>query len=124
MGKYLGLSAVLFACLSAPAARADESAMTAGDLQAICMGTDAETKAACRFYILGISQGIDIGLEMADGKVSGGRACVPADTSSSTLEMAVKMKLGEDLMMFPDDRKIDASGFVGAVLLKTFPCRK
>ena len=48
------------------------------------------------------------------------RAILPA----SAIELAVKMKLGEDLMVYPDDRKLDASGVVGAVLVSTFPCRK
>ncbi len=29
--------------------------MTVGDLQMICGGTDAESRAACRFYILGVT---------------------------------------------------------------------
>lgn len=110
--------------LGAVAVNADQPAMTAGDLQQICLGSDAESKAACRFYILGISQGIDMGLAIADGKTKGGRPCIPENTSGSTLELAVKMKMGQDLMVFPDDRKLDASGFVGAILISTFPCKK
>ena len=109
--------------MSASAFAAD-SAMTAGDLQQICLGSNAESKAACRFYILGITQGIDLGMNNADGKTRGGRPCVPENTSGLALELAVKMKMGEDLMVFPDDRKLDASGFVGAIIIKTFPCRK
>ena len=114
-----------FICLllvSASAVAAD-SAMTAGDLQEICLGPDAESKAACRFYILGIAQAIQTGLNIADGKTKAGRPCVPANTPDSALELAVKMKMGQDLMVFPDDRKLDASGFVGAIIVTTFPCR-
>jgi len=102
----------------------DEKAMTAGDLQEICIGSSAESKAACRFYLLGISQGISLGMSMADGKTQGGRLCIPEDLSSSAIELAVKMKMGQDLMVFPDDRKLDASGLVGAMLVSSFPCRK
>ncbi len=98
--------------------------MTAGDLQQICLRSDAESKSACRFYILGIAQGIDLGMNIADGKTQSDRLCVPAHTSGSVLELAVKIKMGQDLMVFPDDRKLDASGFVGAMLVTTFPCRK
>ena len=105
-------------------APAEETAMTAGDLQQICIGSSAESKAACRFYLLGITQGISMGMSIADGKTQGGRPCVPDDLSSSAIELAVKMKLGEDLMVYPDDRKLDASGVVGAILVSTFPCRK
>ncbi len=86
-------------------AAAEDKAMTAGDLQQICIDSSAESKAACRFYLLGITQGISMGMTIA-------------------IELAVKLKLGEDLMVFPDDRKLDASGVVGAILVSTFPCRK
>ena len=104
-------------------ASADE-AMTAGDLQEICIGSSAESKAACRFYLLGITQGISMGMGIADGKMEGGRPCIPENLSASAIELVVKIKMGQDLMVFPDDRKLDASGFVGAILVSTFPCRK
>src|SRR5438445_464409 len=104
--KTLVAAAALILMMAAQAmAITDQPAMTAGDLQQICLGSDAESKAACRFYILGISQGIDMGLSIADGKTKGGRPCIPANTSGSTLELAVKMKMGQDLMVFPDDRR-------------------
>jgi hypothetical protein len=65
-----------------------------------------------------------MGMVIADGKTQGGRPCVPDKLSASAIELAVKMKLGEDLMVFPDNRKLDASGFVGAILVSTFPCHK
>ena len=105
-------------------AAAEDKAMTAGDLQQICIDSSAESKAACRFYLLGIKQGISMGMSIADGKTQGGRPCVPDNLSASAIELAVKLKLGEDLMVFPDDRKLDASGVVGAILVSTFPCRK
>lgn len=98
--------------------------MTAGDLQQICIDSRAESKAGCRFYLLGITQGISMGMGIADGKTQMGRPCVPDNLSASAIELAVKMKLGEDLMVFPDDRKLDASGVVGAIFVSTFPCRK
>jgi Rap1a immunity proteins len=103
---------------------ADEKAMTAGDLQEICTDSSAESKAACRFYLLGITQGVSMGMNIADGKTEGGRPCIPENLSSFAIELAVKIKIGQDLMVFPDDRKLDASGVVGASLVSTFPCRK
>ena len=105
-------------------APAEETAMTAGDLQQICIGSSAESKAACQFYLLGITQGISMGMSIAEGKTQGGCPCVPENLSASAIELAIKIKMGQDLMVFPDDRKLDASGFVGAILVSTFPCRK
>lgn len=102
----------------------DEKVMTAGDLQEICIGSSAEAKAACRFYLLGITQGLSMGMSIADGKTDGGRPCIPENLSGSAIELAVKIKMGQDLMVFPDDRKLDASGFVSAMIVSTFPCRK
>jgi hypothetical protein len=105
-------------------APAEETAMTAGDFQQICIDSSAESKAVCRFYVFGITRGISLGMSIADGKTQGGRPCVPEDLSASSIELAIKMKLGEDLMVFPDDRKLDASGVIGAILVSTFPCHK
>lgn len=124
MKLLITLSAYICVLLISASTSAADNAMTAGELQQICLGSNAENKAACRFYILGIAQGIDLGMNIADGKTQGGRPCVPENTSGSALELAVKMRMGQDLMVFPEDRKLDASGFVGAIIIKTFPCRK
>jgi len=103
---------------------AADNPMTAGDLQEICLAADPESKAGCRFFILGMVQGIDVGMAVADGKTRGGRPCVPEDATASALELAVKMKMGQQLMVFPDDRKLYASGVVAAAIIATFPCKK
>jgi preprotein translocase subunit SecG len=113
------------AVLVSPVAAADSSgAMNGGDLQDICTSSSAEAKAACRFYILGVTQGITMGMSIADGKTHGGRPCIPDDTPGSALELAVKTKLGQDLMVYPEDKKLEASGLIGGILVSTFPCRK
>ena len=114
----------LFSLLIHFSSNAYAGAMTADDLQKICIGSDSQSKAACKFYILGIAQGLDLGMDIADGKTQGGRPCLPDNVSASALEMAVKIKMGQDLMVYPDDRKLDASGVVGASLIKTFQCKK
>jgi len=40
-------------CDQSKRAPAEETAMTAGDLQRICIGSSAESQAACRFYVFG-----------------------------------------------------------------------
>lgn len=98
--------------------------MTAGDLQQICSSQDRDLDAPCRFYIMGIVQGITIGLGMADGKVALGRPCIPDDLQDSKLETLVKAKLGANLMVNPGDKELPASSFVGAVIATTFQCIK
>ena len=96
--------------------------MTTGDLQDLCSGTDHVSKNACRIYILGITQGIAVGLQIADGKTKGGRPCVPASVSGDALEQKVTTKLGADLAASPANRELDASGFIASVLASAYPC--
>ncbi|HXW73388.1 MAG TPA: Rap1a/Tai family immunity protein [Steroidobacteraceae bacterium] len=101
-----------------------EPAMTAGDLQALCTGEDHVSENACRIYILGVTQGIAVGMHMAGGQVAGGAPCVPPGTSAEALEETVKSKLGQDLAKRPGDRNLEASGFIGSVLAAAYPCAK
>jgi hypothetical protein len=120
----LSCSTLVGTTQSKPFTAGDDNPMTAGDLEQICIGSSAEAKAACRFYLLGVTQGVHLGMSIAEGKTKGGRPCVPDNLSDASIELAVKTKLGSDLMVFPDDRKLEASGIVGAILVSTFPCRK
>jgi len=120
--KHIALTLIVFAPLVGAAPAAEENAMTAGDLHELCSGTDHVSKNACRVYILGITQGIAVGLQIADGKTNGGRPCVPESVSGDALEQKVKAKLGADLAASPPKRNLDASGFIAAVLASAYPC--
>lgn len=118
------MSALVLASAAATSALASDGAMNVGDLQTICTAPDSESRTACRIYILGITQGINLGLAIADGKTKARRPCIPDDVSSTALEFAVKKAIGEDLMFYPKDRSLDAAGFVGGAITKTFPCER
>ena len=119
---------ILLLCVLAVApsaiARAAQSTMTAGDLAGICSASDAESKAVCHAYILGVTEGVQLGMSIADGKTDGGRPCIPQNISGSVLDLAVKTKLGADLMVYPSDKRLDASGVIGGILVATFPCQR
>jgi hypothetical protein len=108
----------------APAANAAEEqpAMTAGDLEQLCTGTDHVSRNACRIYILGVTQGIAIGMRIGEGKTGNHRPCVPATISAEALEETVKKKLAGLGTIGERDR--DAAGFIGAVLGAAYPCAK
>jgi hypothetical protein len=118
------LVCVLVAFAVAHSHPANAKEMTAGDLQQICGSKNPDVDAPCRFYIMGIVQGITIGLDMADGKVAVGRPCIPDDLQDTKLETLVKAKLGADLMVNPEDKDLPAASFVGAVIGTTFRCSK
>ena len=49
--------------------------------------------------------------------------CVPVGLSSAAMELVVKMKMGEDLAVFPQDREMPAVSFVMGVIAHEFPCQ-
>src|SRR5579872_2968548 len=109
----LTLSMMLSGAPSANAAE-EQPAMTAGDLEQLCTGTDHVSRNACRIYILGVTQGISVGLRMGGGAARGGRPCVPSGVSAEELEATVKQRLAAPEAA-TDSR--DASGFIGEVLI-------
>jgi Rap1a immunity proteins len=102
---------------------APEPAMTADDLQQLCAGTDHVSRNVCRVYILGVTQGVTLGMRMAGGTIAGGRPCVPEGISAQALEQTLKAKLEQELAATPADRALDASAFVGRVLVAAYPCK-
>jgi hypothetical protein len=120
--RLIALTLIVFATLLDAASASEENAMTAGDLHELCSGTDHVSKNACRIYILGITQGIAVGLQIAEGKSSGGRPCVPQSVSGDALEQKVKAKLDADLAASPAKRDADASAFIANVLASSYPC--
>jgi hypothetical protein len=115
---------IVFCALCAHSAVAREPVLTASDLMDLCAGTDTTSKNVCRIYILGVTQGIALGLNIADGKTRSGRPCIPDNLSGEALEVRVKEKLREDLKASPADRSLDASSFVGRVIASVFTCAK
>ena len=109
--------------LAGPAAAGPETAViTAGDLQQLCLGTDTTSKNVCRVYILGVTQGITLGMNIAAGKMKGGRPCIPEALSGDALESSIKSKLGEHLARVPADRNLDASAFIATLMVAKYPC--
>lgn len=92
--------------------------MTAGDLAQLCSGSDHVSHNACRIYILGVTQGIAVGMRMA-GNSSGSRPCVPPAISAEDLEIALKKRLGA---LDSRAEQQDAAGFIGEALVAGFPC--
>jgi hypothetical protein len=116
----LMLTAVL-AAGAASSAAAEDAAMSTDDLQQLCSGTDHVSANACRIYILGVTQGVHVGLDLARN-ASHARPCVPAGMSAEALEKLIKKQLAERLAAVPADRDLDASRFIATVLARSFPC--
>ena len=124
--KYMACIFMLGTVLCYPAAAEQ---MKLADLYKLCTSSNEVDKIACRFYILGVFEGA----QMAGGMVldkpgfqeaKDKRFCVPEGLTSAAMELTVKMKMGEDLAVYPEDRDLPAVSFVTAVIFKQFPCQK
>jgi hypothetical protein len=125
--KYMACIFMLGTFLCSPAAAAQ---MKLGDLYKLCTSSNEGDKSACRFYILGVFEAAQMVGESVQDK-SGSfqeakdkRFCVPEGLTSAAMELAIKMKMGEDLAVYPEDRDMPAVSFVIAVIFKEFPCQK
>jgi Rap1a immunity proteins len=125
--KYL---ACIFLLGMAFCARASAAQMTLGDLHKMCTSSDEGDKTACTFYILGVFEGAQVGVgsvrEKSTGKFSETKDkafCIPEGLSSAAMELTVKMKMGADLAVYPDDQKMPAISFLFALLHQEFACK-
>jgi hypothetical protein len=109
--------------LVAAPARADE--MTAGDLQKICTASDDISKTECQYFIFGIAEGASLTSADPDAGTNK-KHCIkiPDELTANAVVLAVKLKMGQDLMVFPADLTLPAVSVVDAVLLDAFPCTK
>ena len=107
------------AALLLTAAAPEQPAMTAGDLAQLCNGADHVSVNACRIYILGVTQGIAVGIRMAAAKTPAARPCVPPGISAEELDASLKARLAA---LDSDSQQRDAAGFIGAALAAQFPC--
>lgn len=107
------------AALTLAAAAPGQPAMTAGDLAQLCSGSDHVSVNACRIYMLGVTQGIAVGIHMAAAPGPASRPCVPAGISAEELEASLKKELAA---LDADSAQRDAAGFLGAALAARFPC--
>jgi hypothetical protein len=128
--KHFACILILSATLYRPAVAAPKEAgqLILGDLYTMCTASDEVSKAACKFYILGVFEGAEMaGAAVVDRngrfqEAKDKRFCVPEGLSSSAMELTVKMKMGSDLAVYPDDHTMPAVSFITAVIASEYPC--
>jgi Rap1a immunity proteins len=116
--RFAMLLAVAF--LAPPMLR-QASQMKLSDLMDICTAGDDGSTSACRFYILGVTEGASIGAGVANDQ---SHFCIPEGVSSRDMVLTVKKAMPKDLAAFPQDKDMPAVSFVAAVMMRTFPCKK
>ena len=94
--------------------------MTVSNLWDICSRSDKDSKKACDYYILGVTEGINKAASFANDRKT---FCMPESVSLITLESLIKKTIEEDLMVYPADRDLAAVPFVLEATQKAYPCR-
>ena len=105
--------------LTISAANADQ--LTVADLYSFCTSKDVSVHNSCKFYILGIFEGVQVASGVLNDKT---HFCVPEQLSSSAMELVVRKDMGADLAVYPDDGKLPAASFVTGVIAKEFSCAR
>jgi len=105
--------------------------LTAEDLYSFCTSKDPMVNNACRFYVLGVVQGVGLGdgsTMDASGKQMIERKktifCIPDNMSQAQMVSLVRDMLGLDFKMYPEDKKLEASGMVAGIMHTKFPCQR
>jgi hypothetical protein len=106
--------------------------MTQGDLYTFCVATDETSQTACRFYVLGVVQGIEVGdssyMDSTTRRLVERKKtiyCLPdGGLSQSEMVAIVKGVLQSVLTAYPKDKELPAQAAVLAAMNRKFPCPK
>ena len=106
-------------CLAAPPVPPALNTVSAQDLAQFCSGSDHVSQNVCRIYILGVAQGVALGMGLRAGQP---RPCVPPELTAEALEARVKERLAQDLTAAPQGAAGDAARYVTRVLGELYRC--
>jgi hypothetical protein len=125
--RHLAFAALILGG-SGSATNADE--LLAGDLYSFCTSNDQAVINACRFYVLGVVQGVGLGdgttfdasrKQMVERKKT--IFCIPDNMSQAQMVNLVRDLLALEFKGYPEDRKLAAAGVVAGIMHTRFPCR-
>src|SRR6266852_5497740 len=122
------LTFLLMPCFTSMPLRADE--LTAGELLSFCTSTDQVTSTACRFYVLGVVQGVGIGdsayMDATPKLVEKKKTifCLPDNTPESQMVTIVTDSMIKVFAAYPNNKRLPATGAILAAMFQKFPCPK
>jgi hypothetical protein len=117
--------AVMLASWFVGTAQADQ--ILANDLYEFCQSRDTVAKQACRYFILGAIEGMELG---DGGRMVNGQMierpktvfCTPSPLPQATYVDIFVRRAGAIFQMYPQDRQLPAISLLMAILHKQFPC--
>jgi hypothetical protein len=111
-----------------PGSAKADGEMTAGELYSLCTSADQNAATACRFYVLGVVQGIELG----DAAYMGANRqlverkktilCLPENTPQAQMVSIVKEAMKSVLTAYPADKDLPATSSIMAAMNRKFPC--
>lgn len=119
-------SAALATLMVTVPARADQ--LPTSDLLDFCESKNPSTNSACRYFILGVVEGI----AAADGTVKRGNQfvegkktiiCMPDDVATESMVKEFKATMKGVAQLYPDDLKLPAISSVVAFMSRRYPCQ-
>jgi hypothetical protein len=132
LSKASTLCAALFLAASlAVSAPSIAKEFTSGDLYAFCASKDQVAQTACRFYVLGVVHGIELGdgsyMDHATHRVverTKTIMCVPDEVTQNQMVAIVTEMMAQDFVAYPDDKALPATSIIVAVMNRRFPCTR
>lgn len=120
IGSLLAGSLLLSASLAAAPLRAAD-VMSAADLQEICHSSDTTSRNVCRVYLLGVSEGLALGIEIGHGH--GAPVCLAEGVSGEALQERLREHLDAHLARSPGDGAEPAARLIAHLMARAYPCR-
>ena len=120
---------VLLSCFASPPVKTAD-ALTAGEPYSFCISADQTESNACRFYVLGIVQGVSLGdgtyLDATRKLVARKKTifCLPENTPQAQIVAIASDSLKQLFAVHPDDKKLPAATTILGVMILKFPCPK
>ena len=119
---------VLLSCFASSPVKAADG-LTAGELHSFCISAGQTELNACRFYVLGIVQGVGLGdgtyLDHATRKLVERKKtifCPPENTPQAQIVAIARDSLQQLFAVHPDDKKLPAATTILGVMILKFPC--
>jgi hypothetical protein len=131
MRRLCVVGALFLAALPTISTPANSAALTSGDLYSFCISKDQVAQTACRFYVLGVVQGIQLGdgaymdhstRNLVERKKT--IMCLLDEVGQSQMVLIVIDAMAKDLAAFPDDKELPATSIAAAAMSRRFPCSR
>jgi Rap1a immunity proteins len=123
------VGALFLAVLPIVSTPATSAELTAGDLYSFCISKDEMVQTACRFYVLGVVQGVELGdggyMDHSTHKFverTKTILCLPDGVGQSQMVLMVTEAMAKTFATYPSDKELPANSTVAAVMNRRFPC--